>query len=176
MDRSGEKQESGGGAPPPDLASRLAVRGLHLLLEGVGGLGILALMLLTVSDALLRSFANLPLAGANDFTQVMLVIVVACALPLCVAGGRAITIDLLVNLMPDSVRSVLHRFAALSGAIVLGYLAWRCFLNAREAAFFGETTMLMQIPFGPFYLALAIGLTLSALQFLADAFRRGPAR
>jgi TRAP-type C4-dicarboxylate transport system permease small subunit len=172
MGRSGNEPESGGADAPAGSPLQVAVRGVYVLIEFTGGLGILTLMLLTVSDALLRSFANRPLAGANDLTQVMLVVVVACALPLCVTSGRAITIDLFVNLMPKAVRSALHRLSALSGAAALGYLAWRCLLNAREAAFFGETTMLMQIPFGPFYLALAIGLALSSLQFLADGLQR----
>ena len=142
------------------------------LLEIIGGVALLGLMVLTVSDALLRSFANYPIVGANDFTQIILVVVVACSLPLCVAGGRAITIDLLIDLLPTSTRTVLHRLAAASGAIALGYLAWRCLANARDAATFGETTMLLQIPFGPFYLALAIGLALSAVLFLVDAIWR----
>jgi TRAP-type C4-dicarboxylate transport system permease small subunit len=154
---------------PSGSALSRAARAVHGLLEIVGGVALCGLMVLTVSDALLRSFANLPIVGANDFTQIILVVVVACSLPLCVAGGRAITIDLLVDLLPTSARTVLQRFAAVSGAVVLGYLAWRCLVNARDAPTFGETTMLMQIPFGPFYLALAIGLAVSALLFLADA-------
>jgi TRAP-type C4-dicarboxylate transport system permease small subunit len=154
-------------SPPPDSwASRVLIHGL---VEIVGGAAIFGLMMLTVSDALLRSFANYPVLGANDFTQIILVVVVACSLPLCVAGGRTITIDLLIDLMPTSARAVVRRLAAASGTVMLGYLAWRCLANARDAATFGETTTLLQIPFGPFYLALAIGLALSALLFLADA-------
>jgi TRAP-type C4-dicarboxylate transport system permease small subunit len=159
---------------PSGSALSRAARAVHGLLEIVGGVALCGLMVLTVSDALLRSFANLPIVGANDFTQIILVVVVACSLPLCIAGGRAITIDLLIDLLPRSARTVLHRLTAISGAIALGYLAWRCLVNARDAATFGETTMLMQIPYGPFYLALAIGLALSGLLFLVDAIWRRP--
>jgi TRAP-type C4-dicarboxylate transport system permease small subunit len=147
---------------------------LHLALELIGGVAVAALMLLIVCDALMRSFLNRPIPGSNDFVQVILVIVVACSLPLCIAGGRAITIDLLIDLLPRAARTLLWRLTSVACAVPLAYLAWRCLVNAREATYFGETTMLMQIPFGPFYLALAIGLALSALQFIAGAIRPAP--
>ena len=141
------------------------------LLELIGGVAIFLLMLLTVSDALLRSFANSPILGANDLTQVLLVVVVACSLPLCIVSGRAIAVEFVISLLPAALRKLLGRLSALGGSLILGYLAWRCFLNSREAAAFGETTMLLQIPFGPFYLILSVGLAFSAILFLIMALR-----
>jgi TRAP-type C4-dicarboxylate transport system permease small subunit len=132
------------------------------LVELVGGIAIFLLMLMTVSDALLRSFANRPILGGNDLVQVMLVVVVACAVPLCIAGGRAIAIEFLVARLPSRIGGMIGRAMSTIAAVALGYLAWRCWVNAGEAARFGETTMLLQIPFGPFYLALAISFAVSA--------------
>lgn len=144
------------------------------LVELVGGVAVFALMLLTVSDALLRSFANRPILGANDLVQVILVVVVACAVPLCIAGGRAIAIEFLVARLPIRAGTMIGRAMSVIAAVALGYLAWRCWVNSGEAARFGETTMLLQIPFGPFYLALAISFAVSAALFVYFALRGNP--
>ena len=139
------------------------------LVEVLGGLALLALMGLTVSDALLRSLANRPILGAGDLIQVLLALVVAASLPLCVLAGRAIAIESLVQRLPAGLAAAVTRLAHLIAAAALAVLAWRCWINAGEAALFGETTMLRRIPYGPFYAALAVSSALSAAIFAAFA-------
>lgn len=154
------------GAPIPR-----ALRPVVALAEIAGALGLLALMGLTVSDALMRSFLNRPILGSGDLVQVILVVVVACSVPLCIAAGRAIAIEILVQRLDEGPRRLLHRLTALTGAAVLLYLAWRCHVNAGEAAMFGETTMLLRISYGPFYAVLAASFLLSAVLFVLEAWR-----
>ncbi|CAN5731693.1 hypothetical protein BH23PSE1_BH23PSE1_08260 [soil metagenome] len=162
-------------APPPSPPPRsAALRRAAGALEILGGIGVVALMLLTVSDALMRSVLNRPILGANDLTQVTLVVVVAIALPLSILAGRAISIDIVLDRLRPALARLSRRLAALVAACALALIAWRCAINAGEAATFGETTMLLQIPYGPFYRALAVSAALSALLFLAAALRPGP--
>jgi TRAP-type C4-dicarboxylate transport system permease small subunit len=142
------------------------------LVEILGGMALLVLMGLTVSDALLRSLANRPILGASDLIQVLLALVVAASLPLCVLAGRAIAIESLLRALPRGLSGIVARLAHLIAAAALAVLAWRAWINAGEAAMFGETTMLRQIPYGPFYAALALSAALSAAIFLAFALRR----
>ncbi|WP_372424826.1 TRAP transporter small permease [Salinarimonas chemoclinalis] len=137
----------------------------------VGGVGVVALMLLTVADALLRSFANAPILGANDLTQVILAVVVAASVPLCVASDRAVAITALVDRMRPAAGGLVRRAAYAASASVLAYLAWRCFVNGGEAAMFGETTMLLRIPYGPFYYVLSAGFGVSAVLFAVGVLR-----
>ncbi|MGP1395906.1 MAG: TRAP transporter small permease [Inquilinaceae bacterium] len=138
----------------------------------VGGVIVFAMMALSVSDALLRSVLNTPVFGANDFTQVLLAAAVAVSLPLCVMAGRAIAIDTLVALLPSGIRRPLNWLVSIGGSAMLLYLAWRCVLNGHDAAAFGETTMLLRIPYGPFYYGLAAGLGISALLMVLARTRR----
>lgn len=168
-DGTPEAEDAGSGDPGPLLPAplRWACHGAEL----VGAVALLALMALTVSDALLRSFANRPILGGGDLVQVILVVVVACAVPLCVAAGRAIAIEAFLRILPKGPRGAIERLSALMSATVLLYLAWRCQINAGEAALFGETTMLLRIPFGPFYGVLAVSCLFSAILFLFEAVR-----
>lgn len=161
--------DAGDAAPGAPLPAPL--RPVMWLAEVVGGLALIVLMLVTVSDALMRSLFNRPVMGGGDVIQVTLVVVVACAIPVCIAAGRAIAVEFFVRLLPPAGARALHRVVAALGAAALLYLAWRCFLNGREAEMFGETTMLLQIPFGPFYTALAVSFALSAALFLVEVWR-----
>lgn len=168
-----KNQPSDDDHPSPDGDLPMPLRWTSYLVELVGGVALIGLMVLTVTDALMRSLANRPILGGGDLIQVFLVVVVACAVPLCVAAGRAIAIELFVNLLPPLGRGLLQRFTALISAGVLLYLSWRCYINAGEAAMFGETTMLLRIPFGPFYGVLAVSFLLSSVFFLRSAMRPG---
>lgn len=149
------------------LASRSNAAGWLGLVERclvvIGGAAVFALMILSVSDALLRSFLNAPIFGANDYAQVLLSFVVAASLPACVIAGRLIAIDTLVLMMPKKLQAVFDWGATLLGFCALIYLSWRAFKSGGEAAMFGETTLLLQLPFGPSYYALAAGCFVSAL-------------
>ena len=137
-----------------------------------GGLLVFSLMGLSVTDALLRSFFNKPIFGANDYAQILLSFVVSVSFPLCVLAGRLIAIDTLVLQLPQPMQSVLDRLVTILGAFMLGYLAWRAFSNALEAATFGESTMLLQLPYGPSYYAVAAGCALAALVLALERLTR----
>ncbi|MES0880896.1 TRAP transporter small permease [Roseibium sp. SCP14] len=137
-----------------------------------GGLLVFSLMGLSVSDALLRSFFNKPIFGANDYAQILLSFVVSLSFPLCVLAGRLIAIDTLVLKLPLAVQMVLDWMVTALGTVMLGYLSWRAFSNALEAATFGESTMLLQLPFGPSYYAVSAGCGLAALVLVLERITR----
>lgn len=137
-----------------------------------GALIIFALMGLSVSDALLRSFFNKPIFGANDYAKILLSFAVSASFPLCVLAGRLIAIDTIVLMMPKSTQCFLNWFVTISSAAMLGYLAWRAFLNAVEAATFAEATLLLQLPYGQSYYAVAIGCGVSAILLILERMFR----
>jgi len=141
---------------------------LEIPLILLGAAGLFILMGLSVSDALLRSFFNRPIFGANDYAQILLSFVVALSLPLCVLSGRLIAIDTLASRLPRAVHAPLDWLTTALGVAILAYLGWRAFVNAQEAALFGETTLLLQLPFGPSYYAVAFGCALSALVLFVE--------
>lgn len=129
---------------------------------------VFALMGLSVTDAFLRSVLNSPIFGANDYAQILLSFVVAVSFPLCVLSGRLIAIDTLMRFFPERMQVFLDWASSVLGIVMLAYLAWRAFSNALEAASFGETTLLLQLPFAPSYYAVAFGCGLSALVLLVE--------
>ncbi|WP_422037052.1 TRAP transporter small permease [Roseibium sp.] len=137
-----------------------------------GALLVFGLMGLSVADAFLRSVINSPIFGANDYAQIILSFVVAVSFPLCVLSGRLIAIDTLLRFFPARLQVFLDWASSLLGIAMLTYLAWRAFFNALEAASFGETTLLLQLPFAPSYYAVALGCGLSAVVLLLERWAK----
>ncbi|WP_419913199.1 TRAP transporter small permease [Hoeflea sp.] len=156
------------GRPVPAAGWR---RFIETPLIACGALAVFAMMFLSVGDALLRSLFNAPIFGANDYTQIILSIAVSISLPLCVLAGRVIAIDTLVALLSDRLRRPVDVLVSVAGAVMMAYLAWRALLNAREAARFAETTLLLQLPLDISYYALAAGSALAALLLLTESGR-----
>lgn len=146
-------------------------RWIEAPLIACGAVTVFAMMFLSVSDALLRSFFDRPIFGANDYTQIILSIAVSISLPLCVLAGRAIAIDTLVAMLPKPTGRLIGWAVSLLGAAMMAYLAWRAFLNGREAARFAETTLLLQLPLDVSYYAIAAGSALSAALLITESLR-----
>lgn len=137
-----------------------------------GAVLVFVLMGLSVADAFLRSVINSPIFGANDYAQILLSFVVSLSFPLCVLAGRLIAIDTLVLKLPSTAQIVLDWIVTVLGTVMLAYLSWRAFSNALEAATFGESTMLLQLPFGPSYYAVSAGCGLAALVLVLERISR----
>ena len=137
-----------------------------------GALTIFLMMFLSVSDAFLRSFLNRPIFGANDYTQIILSFAVAISLPLCVLAGRVIAIDTLVKMFPAGLGHLLGWVTSIIGAIMMGYLAWRAYLNAVDAGVFAEATLLLQLPYGPSYYAIAISSAFATILLILERFMK----
>lgn len=152
-------------AGPPEAGWR---KWFEVPLVLCGAAIIFVLMGLSVTDALLRSFFNAPIFGANDYAQILLSFAVALSFPLCVLSGRLIAIDTLARRLPVPIQKTLDWATTILGIVMLAYLAWRSFSNALEASEFGETTLLLQLPFAPSYYAVAAGCALSALGLLLE--------
>jgi len=159
-----------GATGPPDKAGGWQ-RWIEAPLIACGAVTVFAMMFLSVTDAILRSFFNNPIFGANDYTQIILSIAVSISMPLCVLSGRVIAIDTLVTRLPDSAFRPVAWLVTLAGAVMLGYLSWRAFLNAQEAARFAETTLLLQLPLGISYYAISAGAGLSCILLIVERVR-----
>lgn len=147
-------------------------RPLRRLVEGVailGGITTLAVAAFVFVDVILRA-AGMPIFGGRDITTVALTVIIACGLASGATHGIHLSIDALANVLGPWARRIQKMIADVISLIVLIILTWRSYLGGNEAAEFGDKTMLLSIPHGPFYYALSAGLALYALVVAVDLF------
>ena len=134
------------------------------------GVVLLAVMVLVVTNALLRYMFNTPIAGTLELTEGALPIIVFLSLAMTQYEGGHIKVVLLTRKLPVKARRAAVVFAMLAGAALFAwatYAGWR--LTAKSIAIGEIERGSIRYPLWPIKGAIAFGMALLTLQFLIDA-------
>ena len=142
-----------------------AARVLQAIARGiaaVGGIVILAMMLVAVLDVALRYLFNAPLSSAYEILQLGMVLVVYCGLAWCGLTGGHITVNFLGALLDHPRMRWIAALVHATGAALFLLVAWRSGASALDTFASGETTNMIKAPLAPFIGAVAAGSLLYA--------------
>lgn len=147
------------------MADRL-IGGIDRLVRGAalwgGGAMLLGLMGLTVVDVTLRYLFNAPLYGARDAGKLMLLVMVALSVGYSARTGGQVVIEFFSRRMGPRLAACSEAGARIAVVAMLAVLSRQLWLSGQSAARFGEASLALGIPFGPFYTLLALGMLLYA--------------
>jgi TRAP-type C4-dicarboxylate transport system permease small subunit len=165
-------------AEPQEQGERMLVRsrGLPGLLEAaafaVGGIGVMAMMLLTFADVIGRYAFSRPIPGAFEITEVLLAGLVFLGLPLVTARGEHVSVHLLDDRLPTGIRRFVGLGADLLVVLCLIVLGWQLATKSVELARYGDQTVFLHIPLAPLAGLMSALSFVSALIVVALARRR----
>ena len=107
-----------------------------------------------------------------EFSVYMMVASLFLASPYCLATQGHVGVDLLSHYLPRSLARPLAIVVGLIGLAVCAYLAWAGAELTMHALARGERTESAWAPLKwPLFLAMPVGLGLTALQYVADLLR-----
>lgn len=141
----------------------------------VGVISLLGLMMMTVSDVLMRFFLNKPMSGSAEITGYLMVSTGFLGLAWCALRGGHITIDLLASKFSKrglAVTDTVNYMIVIGLSILLAWQGYVQSINMRKMNVVSVTT---GIPTYPFYLLVAFGfllLLLAAVILLVPSVRR----
>ena len=135
-----------------------------------GGTMLLGLMGLTVVDVTLRYIFNAPLYGARDVSKLMLLTMIALSVAYSARTGGQVVIEFFSHWMGSRLANFSEAGARIAAIAMLLILSWQLWLCSDSAAAFGEASLALGIPFGPFYILLAVGMLLYAVILAAELF------
>jgi len=121
------------------------LRWLVVLLTGAAGLGILAMMLITCLDVLLRVFGH-PLIGAFDVVKIAGAIAITCALPYTTAIKGHVAIEYFFQKLSRRARVMVDTLARLVGIALFGSFAWQAVRYGISLKHNGQVTSTLEIP------------------------------
>lgn len=127
---------------------------------------LLAMMLLTVSDVVLRKFFNSPIFGSVELIEIMMVITGFLGLAWCALKGGHIKVDLIVESMPRRWQGIIDSFIYILSFGICIILAWRSISESNFIREMNNTTPSLDIPLFPFYYVLTAGFTMLSLTIL----------
>lgn len=117
-------------------------------------------------------------AGHSTFWELesavyLMVAAVFLGSPYCLKSGGHVAVDLLGHYLPDRLLRPVNLAVKVIGLAVCAYLAWAGWELTLRAFHEGERTGSMwNPPKWPLFLAMPVGLGLTALQYVAELLRK----
>jgi TRAP-type C4-dicarboxylate transport system permease small subunit len=127
------------------------------------------MMLLTTADAAGRYLFNHPVTGAFEITTNYLMVgAVFLAMTYGYRGGAYIRVTFLVDRLPGKVKLYVNYFVQVVSMLYFAVLVFATFKQALRTLATGTTLSSLDVPQGPAYFLVPVGLFLSALFMLMD--------
>jgi TRAP-type C4-dicarboxylate transport system permease small subunit len=135
-------------------------------IEKLGSTVLTAMMLLTVSDIILRRFFNSPLPYSFELVEFILVVVAYSYIVYTTSTARHISVDTLTSRFPTLLRKRLRTIGDFVTIILFGLIGWQNILQGINVYNLGTTTAILQVPKFPFQFWVAFGSILACLFLL----------
>lgn len=143
---------------------------LDLALGFTAGLVLILMMFVTVIDVAGRYVLNMPLAGGFELTEMLLAILIYCALPLVSKQREHIVIDTFDFLMSPRVKRGLDMLADVVCSVTLSGIGYLIFRRAVRVAEYGDTTNVLRLPLAPVAYVMSAMIVIAALIHIALIF------
>jgi TRAP-type C4-dicarboxylate transport system permease small subunit len=134
----------------------------------VGALSLFGMMCLTAMDVIGRYIFNAPITGVFEITEFLVLILIFSFIGYTQSQKTHVAVDMVVNLMPKSLRFIIELVNHLICFFLMGLITWMGIENALELKEVGEATPNLTIPTYPFVFFLVMGCAVMCLEYLRD--------
>lgn len=149
------------------LAMRWADRLIHASALAAT-LALILEVLVILLDVIGRYFGK-PLTGAQDISQMAMVILVFGGMAWCDRTGGHISVDLFERVFPDWLNRLSDVLSALLGALVFAGIAWTVHESAALSRMLNLATNIIYLPKAWFQYAVVVFSVITALGMLLRA-------
>ena len=136
---------------------------LRFIIEASGIVGVaflLAMMMMTVVDVVLRYFFRRPIIGSVEISISLMVCVVFLGIAWCALNDGHISVDIITSKLSKKGRAFLNSFDNLVTFALALIIAWRSYLEAVSVKKMEVNSPLLDIPRYPFVTITAFGFLL----------------
>ena len=117
----------------------------------IGLVGLLILALITVLEALSRSWFGFPIPGVGDISSLVITVAICACFPLVFAERGNITVRFVVDALGPRGKAVLECFGTLMSMAVFCLLAWQLWIYSNELVESNATTWIILWPTAPWW-------------------------
>ncbi|MFV0490436.1 MAG: TRAP transporter small permease [Pseudorhodobacter sp.] len=122
------------------------VSSLCSIFAGIGGIALLAMMLITVASVVLRTVIGKPIPGDYEMVQYGSAIAIFCFLPWCQLRGGNVLVDFFTQKTGGRTNHLLEAIGDLFYVLIAALLLWRLYYGGIDLHEDGEQTMVLRIP------------------------------
>lgn len=124
------------------------------LMNYLAAASIIAMMLLTCADVLLRLFKH-PILGTYELVGLFGALTIAFAIPATTLSKGHVAVDFIVEKLPVAGQKICTVVANLLSLSLFSLIAWQSFLYANILRTSGEVTLSLEMPFYPIVYAIS---------------------
>ncbi|MBN2403446.1 MAG: TRAP transporter small permease [Spirochaetes bacterium] len=132
----------------------------------LAGISLIALMVVTAADVILRAFFSIAVVGSNEISVAIMICAGFLGLAWCAFNDNHIKVDLVVCRFPVKIQKYFYQFNYLIVLIISLFISYASFNGAMDVKFLGSRSQLLEIPQYPFYLVTSFAYLLMALTAL----------
>lgn len=134
----------------------------------LGTVGLVAEVAVILVDVIGRYFGT-PLRGAQDITQMSMLVLVFGGMALCDRIGGHIAVDVFERIFPDWLKRTTDIAGALLGAAIFGGIAWNMWKSAAMSSMLRQSTNIINLPFSWFKYFIVVTCIVTVFGMLARA-------
>ncbi len=139
------------------------------LMNYLAAICVMAMMLLTCADVLLRLFKR-PILGTYELVGLFGALTIALAIPATTLNKGHVAVDFLVDKLPPSARKTCSIITTLLSISLFALIAWQSFLYAEILRSTGEVTLSLQMPFYPIVYTISAAALMVCFVLFSDLF------
>ncbi|OGA39260.1 MAG: hypothetical protein A3G28_03830 [Betaproteobacteria bacterium RIFCSPLOWO2_12_FULL_68_19] len=147
-----------------------------LIFGGLAAVALAAMMLLTVTDVVLRMFFRAPIQGTLELVELGLACTIFLALPAVFLRDEHLVVDVVDHFAKRPLVRLLDLASAVVSAALLALMAWQMVSLAQTTREFGDVTSDLSIPRIYYWVPVLFGVVASAAATLALILRLAKGR
>ena len=148
-----------------------AVGRVSLWMDGVSGIILILMMLLTIMDVVLRFFKR-PITGTYELVALAGAMLIAFAVPQTSREHGHIAVDIFPEGRYVMLRNTFFIFTRVLGIVLFALLAWYLFQKGNDLHRVGDVSSTLHVPYYPVAYGLASCFLVEALVLLVEIFRK----
>ena len=146
------------------------LRFVSKLLNIIAGISVTGMMLLTVTDVLLRAVGR-PIVGTYEIVALSLALVIGFGIPQVSLDRGNVYMDLLLEKLSKRGRKLMNTSTRVLCLILFGFLGYNLFNVGARFHASGEVSATIKIPFYPVAYGVAVCCLLECCVFIFDIVR-----
>jgi TRAP-type C4-dicarboxylate transport system permease small subunit len=141
---------------------------LTRILFWIGGVGLVAMLLLIVADVIGIKILSRPVPGGIELVAFMAVVAIAFAVGYTQVMRGHVAVDFIVDKFPRRAKLVIDTLMVLFSVCLFALMAWYSFKYAGQLKKTGEVSMTQKILFYPFVYAMGACFVVTFLVLVLD--------
>ncbi len=144
--------------------------GLARKMYWVAGTAIVAMMLLTCADVVLRYFRR-PIPGTYELVCFLGAVAVSFAMAHTSIEKGHVSVSFVVSLFPPRIQGLIECITSCFGLFLFALISWQSIIYANDLHASREVSLTLELPFYPFVYGIGFSAAVVCLTLLSDLIK-----